>query len=128
MFYFSAMKKIIVGIVLNAIALYLVTIILKDIHYTGGVQFFLIAGLIIGTLNTFIRPLMKLLSLPLMIISLGLFTIVINVIIFWLTMKIVDVIPVSDISVTIENPWTYLVAAFFFGFINWIIHRIIHNK
>jgi putative membrane protein len=121
-------KKIILGIILNGLALYGVTLLLNDIHYTGGVKFFLVGGFIIGFLNVFVKPLMKLLSFPLLLMTVGLFTIVINAIIFWLTVKIVNGIHLSDISVIISSTWTYLIASVVFGLVNWVIHIFIRNK
>ncbi|MBP7057744.1 phage holin family protein [Candidatus Gracilibacteria bacterium] len=122
------LKKIVIGIIINALALYAVTYFMPEVEYTGGVKFFVIAGLIIGVLNTFIKPLMKLLSFPLMIMTIGLFSFVINAIIFWLTVKIVNVIHVSEVTMNVKGVFTYLVAALVFGIVNWIIHIFIKNK
>ena len=122
------LHKIIVGVVLNGLALYLVTKFIPGVSYTGGILFFIIGGTIIGTLNTFVKPLMKLLSFPLMLATIGLFTLVINAIIFWLTVQIVNGISIADISVTVTDAWTYLIAALVFGLVNWVLHLIIHNK
>ena len=121
-------KKIIIGVVLNGLALYAVTYFLGDIHYTGGILFFLIGGFIIGLLNVFVRPLMKLLSFPLMMMTVGLFSLVINAIIFWLTVKVVNGIHVADVTVEITGVVTYLVAAVVFGVVNWVLHIFIRNK
>lgn len=122
------LKKIALGIVLNGLALYVSTLFISDIVYTGGLKFFIVAGLFIGILNVFIKPIMKLLALPFIFMSAGLFIIVINAIIFWLTVKLVNVITISDVTVAISSPWTYLWAAIIFGLVNWVIHLIIHNK
>lgn len=122
------LKKILLGIVLNSLALYVVTQLVSDIQYTGGFMFFLIAGVIIGTLNTFVKPLMKLLSFPIVFMTAGLFSFVINVIIFWLTVKVVNGIHFSDVTVAIGSIWTYVIAALVFGIINWILHLLVPNK
>ncbi len=122
------LKKILIGIVLNGIALYVVTKLVSDLTYTGGFTFFLIGGAIIGVLNTFVKPLMKLLSFPIVLLTAGLFSLVINVIIFWLTVKVVNGIHFSDVSVAVGSVWTYFIAALVFGLINWILHILIHNK
>jgi putative membrane protein len=121
-------KKILLGIVLNGLALYVVTQMVSDIQYTGGFVFFLIGGVIIGTLNTFVKPLMKLLSFPIVFMTAGLFSFVINVIIFWLTVKVVNGIHFADVTVTIGSIWTYVIAALVFGIINWILHLLVPNK
>lgn len=127
-YYARMFKKILFGIILNAVALYAVTYFLADIKYTGGVLFFVMGGVIIGVLNTFVKPLMKVLSFPLMLMTVGLFSLVINAVIFWLTMKVVSGIHFYDISVTIASSWTYLIAGVIFGLVNWVIHLFIRNK
>ncbi len=121
-------NKIIVGVVLNGLALYLVTKFMTDVTYTGGVAFFVLGGLVIGGLNTFVKPLMKLLSFPVLILTVGLFSFVINAIIFWLTVQAVNAISIADISVTVTDPLTYLWGALIFGIVNWVLHIFIHNK
>lgn len=123
------LKKVVFGVVLNGLALYLVTKFLPgQMTYTGGILFFALGGLVIGTLNTFVKPLMHVLSLPLLIFSIGLFSLVINAIIFWLTVKLVNVIDVAGVTVTVLNGWTYLWAALIFGLVNWLLHMFFHNK
>ncbi len=122
------LHKVIVGIVLNGLALYLVTKFVPNIEYTGGIYFFLIGGVVIGTLNTFVKPLMKLLSFPFVLMTAGLFILVINAIIFWLTVKLVNVIDIAGVTVNVTDPWTYVIAAIAFGLVNWVLHLIIHNK
>ncbi len=59
------------------------TVILHNhIHYRGWVNL-LLASLLLGILNAFIRPIMMLLALPLLIFTLGLFTLVINASLLW---------------------------------------------
>lgn len=121
-------KKILLGIVLNGLALYVVAKLVSDLQFTGGFVFFLIGGVIIGVLNTFVKPLMKLLSFPVVMLTAGLFSFVINVIIFWLTVKVVNAIHFSDVTVTVGSVWTYFIAALVFGVINWILHILVPNK
>jgi len=71
---------------------------------------------------------MKILSFPFVLMTAGLFILVINAIIFWLTVKLVNVISIADITVTVSSGWTYLVGAIVFGLVNWVLHLIIHNK
>jgi len=53
-------------------------------------EIILVLGITLGLLNYFLRPLLKTLALPLEIVTLGLFTIVINVGILWLLDKMFD--------------------------------------
>jgi len=49
----------------------------------------LLAALVIGLINAFVRPVLLILSLPITILSLGLFTLIINALMFWLASKFV---------------------------------------
>lgn len=55
------------------------------IYYSGTWWGMLVVGLLFGMINTFIRPFIKLFTLPLLILSLGLFTFIINALMLMLT-------------------------------------------
>jgi putative membrane protein len=57
---------------------------------TAQWQIFLVLGIVLGLLNYFLRPLLKALFLPLEIVTLGLFTIVINIALMWLLSLMFD--------------------------------------
>ena len=121
-------KKILIGIILNGAALYGVIYLLPEIQYTGGIKFFVIGGLVMGILNSIVKPILKLLTLPIQIVTLGLSLIILNGIIFWIFKVIIDTIAVEGINVTIPGLTTYIFAGALFGLINWVEHLIIHNK
>lgn len=122
------MKKVIIGIVLNALALYVTVQIIDSITYTGGVKTFIIAGVVIGLLNTFVKPFIKLLSFPFIIITGGLLLIVINALILWVAVFLVNSLEFKDITLHFAGFGTYLFSAIVFGVINWVEHLIIKNK
>ncbi len=121
-------KKILVGVVFDGLALFAVTKLVTDLQYTGGWMFFLIGGVIIGVLNAFVKPLMKILSFPIVLLTAGLFSLVINVVIFWLTVKLVNGIHFSGVTVIVGSVWTYFIAALIFGIVNWILHILVPNN
>lgn len=57
---------------------------------TAQWEIFLVLGIVLGLLNFFLKPLLKTLSLPLEIVTLGLFAIVINMGLIWLLDKMFD--------------------------------------
>jgi putative membrane protein len=71
-------------VVLNAVALWLAATLVPGIHYSGGLEWLLIAGLVLGLLNLLVKPLLTLLSLPLIVLSLGLFYLAINGLVLYL--------------------------------------------
>ena len=66
----------------NAIALLIVAYFIPYVHVTSF-KGALIAALVLGIINAIIRPILILLTLPIQILTLGLFTFVINAALFW---------------------------------------------
>jgi putative membrane protein len=80
------MTKFILRLAINAIALYLAVLLLPGrITLTSGLVSILWLALIFGLINALFGPLLKLLTCPLIMLTLGLFTLVINTFLFWLT-------------------------------------------
>ena len=79
------MTKFILRWAINAIALYLAVLILPGIDLRSNLVSILWLALIFGLINALFRPLIQLLTCPLIILTLGLFTLVINTFMFWLT-------------------------------------------
>jgi len=80
------MKRFLVSTVINAVGLWLTTLLIKQIHLTpyGGtglwqsIGSFLFVGLIFGLVNGIIAPVVKVLAFPLYILTFGLISLVIN--------------------------------------------------
>jgi putative membrane protein len=101
------MKKLLSNIVSAGLGLWLASMFVQGVEIsvypisrffgfalTAEWQIFLVLGIVLGSLNYFLKPLLKLISLPLEIVTLGLFTIVINIGILWLLTKMFDEIQV----------------------------------
>ena len=84
------MTKFILRWVINAIALYLAIFLLngRGVVFNGNWVSIVWLALIFGLINAFLRPLLKILTCPLIILTLGLFTLLINTFLFWLTGQI----------------------------------------
>ncbi len=79
------MTKFILRWVINAIALFAAVSLVSGINLQGSWTSILWLALIFGLINAFLRPLLKLLTCPLIFLTLGLFTLLINTFLFWLT-------------------------------------------
>ncbi len=79
------MTKFILRLLINAIALYLAIQVLPGIELMSGLVSIVWLALIFGIVNALFRPLLQFLTCPLIILTLGLFTLVINTFLFWLT-------------------------------------------
>ena len=80
--------KLIVRWLISALALMLIAYYVPGIAVTSFYSA-LVAALILGLINALIRPFILLLTLPINIFTLGLFTLVINALMFWLASSIV---------------------------------------
>ena len=114
--------KPLIGIVLNGLVLYFLTLVIPEIIYTGGLKFFVLGGIVLGLINSLIRPLIKIVQLPFIFISGGLVLIVVNVGILWFLSYFLAVIEFRDITLAFPNFQTYVIGAIVFGVINWALH------
>lgn len=95
------MTKFILRWAINAVALYLAVLLLPGIDLASEPTTIIWLALIFGLANALVRPLISILTCPLIILTLGLFTLVINTFMFWLT----SVIGQSfGIALTISDP------------------------
>lgn len=79
------MNTLLVRWVINAIALWVAVLLVPGIHAPDSVATLAATALIFGLVNALIRPVFKLLTCPLILLTLGLFTLVINALMLWLT-------------------------------------------
>ncbi|GIW36493.1 MAG: membrane protein [Meiothermus sp.] len=77
------MRDLLLRLVLNTLALWIVTQLYGGIYFArgSGLGDYLLAGLIFGLANALLKPILLLLTLPFNILTLGLFTLVVNAVI-----------------------------------------------
>ena len=107
-------------LLINAAALFALPFLMSSVQVTN---FFsaIIAAIVLAVVNTLIKPVLVLLTLPVTVLTLGLFILVINALLFWAVASFLDGIQVSG-----------FVAAFFasivYSFISWALAAILLNK
>ena len=79
-------------LLINSAALWVATRLVSGISYQGAWLGLLFVALLFGVINISVRPVVKLLALPLLILTLGLFTLVINGLMLWLTSSLSGVL------------------------------------
>ena len=111
------MRGLVIRWLVSAAALYLTSLIVRGIEIQGVVPL-LFAAVTIGVLNAVVRPFVLLLTLPLNILTLGLFTLVVNAMMLWMAAKVV-------IGFNVHGFWSalggWLVMSFFTFVINVLI-------
>ncbi len=75
----------IIKVLINAAALWVAARFVPGIDLTADVWQILLIALVFGLINTFLKPILKVLSLPVIILTLGLFAIIVNVILLAIT-------------------------------------------
>ncbi len=72
------------SVIINGLGVWLCDVLLSGFTVYGGWKSYLIAAVVLALLNIILKPILKFLSAPLILLTLGLFTIVINGFILWL--------------------------------------------
>jgi putative membrane protein len=80
--------RFLVRLLVNAAALWVATQLVSGVTYSGGWLPFLGVALVFGVVNTFIRPIAKLVTFPLIILTIGIFSFVVNALMLALTSRI----------------------------------------
>lgn len=83
------MKRV-VGILVTALAIWIAVVIVPGLNFTGEWWAFLLVALILSVINSVVKPVVKLLSLPVVLLTLGLFLLVINALMLSLTVWLAD--------------------------------------
>ncbi len=81
----------------------------------------LVAALVLGLVNTVIRPVLVVLTLPVTVVSLGLFILVINALLFWLVANVVGGFHVAGFG-------SAFLAAILYSVISWALSTLLLNK
>jgi len=81
-------------------------------------QDLLIAALVLGVLNAFVKPLLRLLSLPFIILTFGFFLLVINALLLWMTSKMVHGFHVAGFWPALWASLVVSLVSFFLGYSN----------
>lgn len=96
------MNKFILRWIINAIALFAAVSLVPGVTLQGSWTSIIWLALIFGLINAFLGPLLKLLTCPLIFLTLGLFTLLINTFLFWLTGQVGQAF---GIGLTIDGFW-----------------------
>lgn len=119
----------VIRVIVNAIAIWLTALLLGG-HFevvggegTGGrIVVYVVVALIFGVINAFVKPIVQFLSLPLFILTLGLFTLVVNALMIMLTAWITEV---ADWGLRVEGFWWAVLAALLISVFSMLISVIV---
>ncbi len=120
------MAHLILRLVVNAIALYVTTLPQLNIGITFNGQWWeiVVVAFIFGLVNALIRPVLKLLTCPLILLTLGLFTLVINAVMLLLTSGIADYF---KISFHVNDFWAAFVGALVVSIVSFVLNLVVRE-
>lgn len=98
----------------NSVAIYAAYFFVPGFAITGGVKEYLLAGVLLGLLNKIVKPPIKLLTMPLIILTLGLFLVVINALMLWLVDYAFDFVVIENVTALV---WATIIVAIVNGVI-----------
>lgn len=114
------MMRFLVQIVINAIALYVSASLAPGADAPSNAWDLLVVALVYGLLNTLLRPILNILTCPAYILTLGLFTFVMNVFILWILQRLTGLIVWGDF-------WQTLVAGLIVSLVSWFLNLLLFS-
>jgi putative membrane protein len=115
----DSVKQLIIKWIVNSTALLVVVHVVSGVTLDNWVTVF-IAALVLGLLNAFLRPVLIFLTLPVTVLTLGLFTLVINAFLFYLAAHLVRGFHVADF-------WHAFVAALIFSIVSFLLNIVVRS-
>jgi putative membrane protein len=117
---------------LTGFALWVVTLVVSGIDFVGGdstlqrIGIILVVAVIFGLVNAIIKPIVQILSIPLYILTLGLFHIVINALMLWITSWITE--NTTHWGLYIDDFWwTAIWASIVLSVVSWLLSLVVRD-
>ena len=119
--------QLIIRFLVNGFALWIASLIVDGVDIeasttTEEVLTVLAIAAVFGVVNIVVRPIVKILSLPLYVITLGLFTFVVNALMLLLTSWIADLL---DVPFHVDGFWDALIGGLVISFVSWLINLVL---
>ncbi|WP_343346760.1 phage holin family protein [Terrisporobacter petrolearius] len=110
------MRRISLFIVINAISLFIISNLMSSV-YIGSLSALIMLTIIFGCLNLIVKPIIQFFSFPITILTLGLFSLVINGIVLYLAFSIV---PGAELNGILNSIW----AAILLSIANSVLYNV----
>lgn len=118
-------------VIINAVAIWLATLVLSGLEMVGGgdttttVIVFLVVALVFGIVNAVVKPIVKVLALPLYVLTLGLFTVIVNAAMLWVTSWLSQR---TEYGLRIDNFGTAVLGALIISIVSFVLSLALKNK
>jgi len=108
---------LLIRILINMAALFVVAYFVPGVHVSSILGAF-IAAIILGIVNAIVKPILIILTLPVEILTLGLFTFVINAFLFWIVGHL-------GIGLSVNGWWAALWGSIILWLVSWILSAVL---
>jgi len=105
-------------LLINMVAILIISYLLPGVIRVDGVWAALVAAFILGIVNTVIRPILIFFTLPITILTLGLFLLVINGLMLWLVSAVVKGFQVNGF-------WGAVLGSILISIVSWVLSRVL---
>lgn len=109
-------------ILVNAGALYAADFLIDGIQFSGEWWKFLLVALAFSLLNTYLRPILRILTLPISVITMGIFLLVINAAMLMLTGAISEQL---QLGFSVADFWSAFLGAIVVSIVGWILSMLV---
>jgi putative membrane protein len=118
--------RLLVRLGINAIALWAAIEIVPGLEYTGDGLSLLIIALIFGVVNALVRPILVLLTCPLIVLTLGIFVLIINTLLFSITVWLAGP-EVLDLGLSSAGFWPTFFGAVIISLVSGAINLLVRD-
>lgn len=125
----GAVQRVLVTLIANAVALAVAAALFDGIRVGGAdavqqIVTLLLVGGVLGIVNAIVTPIVRLLSLPLIILTLGLFLLLVNAAMLWLTTQLADAF---DLRFVVDGFWTYVGGALVIALVGMAVSAVLDD-
>ncbi|MFI6167256.1 phage holin family protein [Nocardia sp. NPDC051052] len=125
--------QLLIRLIINGVAIWLAAAWVDKIDIispadngnVGKVLVVLAVAAVFTVVNALVKPIVKLLSLPLVIVTLGLFLLVINALMLWLTAKITET---TDYGLRVDGFWAAVIGGLIVSIVNWVLGILVPDE
>jgi putative membrane protein len=117
----SLLLRLLLSWLILAVAFYVTTRIVTGIHVTGGAVGYLEVALVFGLINAILGPILRILSIPAIILTFGLFILVVNGFLLWIAEQLTGALRIDHFF------WDAIFGALVLGIVSWALNALLHG-
>jgi putative membrane protein len=117
--------RFLIRLLVNAAALWVATRVVPGVMFSGGYLPFFGVALVFGVVNAFIRPVAKVLTFPLIIVTFGIFALVVNGLMLWLTSSLAGAL---DLGFHVSGFWSAFWGALVVSVVSTVLSMVVRDS